>query len=874
MAKFTDKISNLIDNQVPEFVLDDHPYFLEFVKAYYTFMESAELKLESIQGSDNILLETATGTSSYVLLNGTNQHTDDSGDKILSEESTYGQFINGEIITGASSGATATVLVEDQDGNSKIYITAQNKFIEGELITGSTSNAVGTIVTYRANPVENIQDLLNYPDPDKTIQGFLTKFRNAFLQSIPDDLHSLVDKRNLIKNIKSLYRAKGTTRASEVFFKLLFNEDAQITLPKEQMMRVSDGKWDSLKVMRVTESGTSDASNLIGQTITQANDASDGSINEATAIVENVFKYTIGGVTVCELILNEDTIVGTFVAGQNITGTDNTDEDVLITCTISGVIATKTLSNDGAYYQTGDKIVVSGGGTGATIQNDDIGTGSIKSILVDTAGSGYAIGDTVNFSSGNASAKISVVNGGIAPESGTTGTSSTDHIGLEAETQRGDPYTGDKIVQESGTGSEDITDVRIIDGGNGYSSLPALTITSSGGSSGALLAKGGEIGRVLKMKTIELGYGYNASPTPPSLTFPTYFLVTGITGGTGSFATAETVSMTGSDGSTSVTGTVESWSASTNVMKVKSLSGTPGTNVTISGGTSGTSATINSFDTATATTTVGAAVDTDGSYINQDGHVSEVTMKVQDSLVYQDYSYIVKVGRSIVDWRDSYTKTLHPSGFYFKGEVNISSQMNLQLRNVTGINTGVIEVIQGVIKTLFTTILGRRLGTVDDGTTLRSSPQLGVPADLTDSTVEHFTANTRDITLKRAYVLKFALGGKYTINSVECTRGFLYSGYSYRTINREAFRTFSDGIKVALENESGHLSEEEFGDDILFEDNDKKGYTIDELNKLKIIGTGSTLDGTTALMTMTQNDTTRMFKTYLAIPSHITAVPT
>ena len=131
MAKFTDKISNLIDNQVPEFVLDDHPYFLEFVKAYYTFMESAELKLESIQGSDNILLETATGTSSYVLLNGTNQHTDDSGDKILSEESTYGQFINGEIITGASSGATATVLVEDQDGNSKIYITAQNKFIEG-----------------------------------------------------------------------------------------------------------------------------------------------------------------------------------------------------------------------------------------------------------------------------------------------------------------------------------------------------------------------------------------------------------------------------------------------------------------------------------------------------------------------------------------------------------------------------------------------------------------------------------------------------------------------------------------------------------------------------------------------------------------------
>ncbi len=33
---------------------------------------------------------------------------------------------------------------------------------------------------------------------------------------------------------------------------------------------------------------------------------------------------------------------------------------------------------------------------------------------------------------------------------------STDHIVLEDETVRGDVYTGDKIVQESGTGSEDI----------------------------------------------------------------------------------------------------------------------------------------------------------------------------------------------------------------------------------------------------------------------------------------------------------------------------------------------------------------------------------------------------------------------------------
>ena len=61
---------------------------------------------------------------------------------------------------------------------------------------------------------------------------------------------------------------------------------------------------------------------------------------------------------------------------------------------------------------------------------------------------------------------------------------------------------------------------------------------------------------------------------------------------------------------------------------------------------------------------------------------------------------------------------------------------------------------------------------------------------------------------------------------------------------------------------------------MLYEDNDIKGLTIEELNKLKIIGTGTSLDGDTALMQMTQSDDTRSFKTSLAIPSHITVTPT
>ena len=52
------KLSTLVKQQVPEFILSEHPKFTEFLSSYFLFMESAELNLESITAVDNILLET------------------------------------------------------------------------------------------------------------------------------------------------------------------------------------------------------------------------------------------------------------------------------------------------------------------------------------------------------------------------------------------------------------------------------------------------------------------------------------------------------------------------------------------------------------------------------------------------------------------------------------------------------------------------------------------------------------------------------------------------------------------------------------------------------------------------------------------------
>ncbi len=155
-------------------------------------------------------------------------------------------------------------------------------------------------------------------------------------------------------------------------------------------------------------------------------------------------------------------------------------------------------------------------------------------------------------------------------------------------------------------------------------------------------------------------------------------------------------------------------------------------------------------------------------FLNEDGFISETTMRVQDSLYYQDFSYVIKVGRTINDWRDSFKKTMHTGGFYFTGQVNIQTQVDAQLRSFTTTNSGVsYDGVQLVLNTLFSTIFGRRLGTTTDGTTLRVNPELGVDPDFSDSTITPLNKNTRDLTLNQYITLRIPSVAKITVRGDE-----------------------------------------------------------------------------------------------------------
>ena len=726
----TNKLSPLIRTQLPEFIQSDHPVFSQFIRTYYQFLESAEVTFSEV---NNYLVQETTSTN-FVL--------DENGDNVVLEDSDA-KFVVGETITGLTSGATATVLVDDVDDNKRLFISSQNQFILGETVNGSTSNSSGTIQTYTANPVQNIQQLLELANVDSTIFKFLDNFRDAFLDGVVDNLDAGVDKRKLTKNIRDLYVSKGTRKGHELFFRLLFNDDAVISYPNEQMFRASDGLWTTRRIMRVQETA-GNVEELIGQTIT-------GLTSGATAIPVSTIGIREAFTDIVEIEIDIDTQTGTFVSGETVQGISNiSDQDVSFTVFSVIVDADVSTTDEGQYYTVGQQVNISSAGsqTASAVINT-VGSGTVTSVAIDDAGSNYAIGDAINFDNTGTdgvgiSAEVKVVGGAVAPEAGDVaeyGMALDDHIVLEDATQieQNDSYHGTKIVLEDqtfvdlGVSAEkgSITDIRLINGGFGYTKLPTVSsITTSSGSGAKLLPiSTGGIGSVKDIEITNFGFNYSSAPTFNAFR---HAIIKDITG---TFSIGDVL--------TSHTGTVTAFDSTRQLLSINTTANlSNGNSVT----TSGASATIVQVDTPTITPAVGTIATTSGEFLTERGKVSSDIMRIQDSNYYQDYSYVVRVGESINTWRNAIKRTVHPAGWAVFGEVSIVSSVTAGIRAFTAGDLSAPEgtftpELASLLTTAFTTIFGRRLGTVDDGTSVRATPSVGSDSILSNT--------ERDLTLSR-----------------------------------------------------------------------------------------------------------------------------
>ena len=544
------------------------------------------------------------------------------------------------------------------------------------------------------------RDLESTRDIDTTLDSFVQYFRNELLSQIPQNI--LSDKRYLAKQIQEVYRSKGTIKSYEFLFRILFNETPELYFPKNDMLRVSDGKWDQKSIIRTTEV-SGDAFNLIGQTIRQG---------ATRASVESVIKFQVGTEEITELTLNEASIVGVFVTGESVTGLDNTDAST-VTLLMKSVVADFTIINDGAYYSVGSPItLISGTGTDAQAEVTNIGYGSISSIIVDTPGSGYTVGSELTFDntdSGDSGSSL-VSARAIITDIDIDSLLLEDGSKILAETR-------DQIDIETAT-TGGIKSIQMINPGAYYRKLPIVSAT--GGTGAKIIAVGPEIGRVTNVGVTNPGVGYD---TAPIAVFPTNFVVKNISG---AFAIGDSITVLtqtlalDADGDSELLletgdkvilesqqdpyGTIYQFDIDRNLFVmypssdrivlvnengtgalldeegktfVNEISGEFASNQTITNSSGATAKIISSgsSDHAEASGVIGALGRPLGKFINADGKVSDSSKKIQDSLFYQEYSYVIKVGQSIDKYRDVVKKLLHPIGLALFGEVRIQTSI-------------------------------------------------------------------------------------------------------------------------------------------------------------------------------------------------------
>ena len=347
------KVSLLINRQVPEFVREEYPVFISFLEAYYEFLENKQ-------------------------------------------------------------------------GTQKNDLTTKSK------------------------------ELKYISDVDSSIEEFEEQFLNSYATFLPKD--TVVDKATLIKNVLPLYLSKGSESSFKLLYRLMFGQELEVTYPKNDILRASDGKWEVENALKVSsefysyytgngttkqfkilqELSSSDISVYVNGVLkTHATDyyirkeskkvifntapannavvkvlystALDKTIftnrkvtaetSGATALIEKVENRILVGEKITEFFINDKTLLGTFQNGENIL-IDAFVDDVLINvivATVSNILRINIIDG-GANYNVGDPVIVNA--PIAEITPSAIITkvfgGSIDRVRINDGGAGFMVGETIS----------------------------------------------------------------------------------------------------------------------------------------------------------------------------------------------------------------------------------------------------------------------------------------------------------------------------------------------------------------------------------------------------------------------------------------------------------------------------------------------
>lgn len=219
---------------------------------------------------------------------------------------------------------------------------------EGPLFIEFVKKYYEWMETANTAPVYHTRRMSQYKDIDRSTDEFIVHFKEKYLKDIQLDTET--NTVQLLKHSLDLYRSKGTPRAIDLFFKIVFGTPAEVYYPGSDIFRLSAAKWKIPRYMEVSPAALNRS--MVGRTIV-------GLQSGATAFVERLVRKRVNSAFVEVFYISA--IVGDFLTGE-------------------------TVKIDGAASSVGFPQML----------------GSLTELEVNDGGSGFAVGDTVDLVSSSA----------------------------------------------------------------------------------------------------------------------------------------------------------------------------------------------------------------------------------------------------------------------------------------------------------------------------------------------------------------------------------------------------------------------------------------------------------------------------------------
>ena len=249
----TQEISQELMGLLPEFIREDAPLFEQFLKAYFEFLDTEIITIDTQSDIDYVALEDEVGAVLYETST-TSPSPDADNSRIINETSpgnvnqTASPLLLGEYIYGETTGTLAEILVINSNILHVKTITGRG-FLNGEKVFGRTSGQTFNVKSYKENTIRANNNLLNYSDVDLTTSNLIEYWQRDFIPSL--NFGDIQSNRIALKNIGDFYKQKGSPESVKYLIRLLYGNDSEIFYPNDTTLYTSESDYSQSKRMTI-----------------------------------------------------------------------------------------------------------------------------------------------------------------------------------------------------------------------------------------------------------------------------------------------------------------------------------------------------------------------------------------------------------------------------------------------------------------------------------------------------------------------------------------------------------------------------------------------------------------------------------------------